>query len=101
MIFVPISCEHADNFDFHTGLTWVRSHVNGALDWKINYEVDLSVLKCPVTTLTSFDESLQVRVGMRIFTTLDCGLVTLDFIQILLHVALIQLLTTSEPAKSS
>ncbi len=31
MIFVPVSCEHADNFDFHTGLTWTRSHVNGAL----------------------------------------------------------------------
>ena len=32
MIFVPVSCEHADNFDFHPGLTSPRSHVNGALE---------------------------------------------------------------------
>ena len=31
MIFVPVSAEHADNFDFHTGLTSPWSHVNGAL----------------------------------------------------------------------
>ncbi len=31
MIFVPVSCEHADNFDFHTGLISVRSHVNEGL----------------------------------------------------------------------
>ena len=32
VIFVPVSCKHADNFDFHTSLTSARSHVNGALD---------------------------------------------------------------------
>ena len=31
VIIVPVSCEHADNFDFHPGLTSPQSHVNGAL----------------------------------------------------------------------
>ena len=29
---VPVSCKHAENFDFHPGLTSFRSHVNGSSD---------------------------------------------------------------------
>jgi hypothetical protein len=29
VIFVPGSCEHVDNFNFHSGLTSSQSHVNG------------------------------------------------------------------------
>ena len=29
-IFVPVSCEHTENLDFHPGLTSYRSRVNGA-----------------------------------------------------------------------
>jgi hypothetical protein len=31
VIFVPVSCTHVDNFNFHSGLTSSRSHVNRAL----------------------------------------------------------------------
>ncbi len=42
MIFVPVSCEHADNFDLHTGLTWARSHVNGALFCTLSFATSFS-----------------------------------------------------------
>jgi hypothetical protein len=33
VIFVPVSCKHVDNFNFHSSLISSWSHVNGALLW--------------------------------------------------------------------
>ena len=37
MIFIPVSCKHVDNFNFHSSLVLSWSHVNGALQTVIQY----------------------------------------------------------------
>jgi hypothetical protein len=70
VIFVPVSCKHVDNSNFHSGLTSSRSHLNGPRKF---YTYRMSK-KCPHYVLWYYYVGIDVSYRFLLRMKLESGL---------------------------